>query len=53
MNRYDDAARKFLGKPASAIAWGSKIERPGVMDLITIDDVIDRFDAAEIALGVR
>ena len=43
--QYDEAARKFLGKPASEMAWGSKIEKPGVMDLITVDDVIERFEA--------
>jgi heptosyltransferase I len=46
VNKYDEAARKYLGKPASEIPWGSKIERPGVMDLIGVDEVIDRFDAA-------
>lgn len=45
VNKYDEAARKYLGKPASEIAWGSKIEREGVMDLIGIDDVIERFEA--------
>ncbi|GAB2570370.1 glycosyltransferase family 9 protein [Dyella jejuensis] len=46
VDKYDEAARKYLGKPASEIPWGSKIERPGVMDLIAIDDVIERFEAA-------
>lgn len=46
VNRYDDAARKYLHKPATEIAWGTKIERPGVMDLISVDDVIGRFEAA-------
>ncbi len=46
VNKYDAAARKYLGKPASAIPWGSKIERPGVMDLIVVDDVIERYEAA-------
>jgi heptosyltransferase I len=46
VNKYDEAARKYLGKPASEIAWGSKIEKPGVMDLIGVDDVIERFEAA-------
>lgn len=45
VNRYDEAARQFLGKPASELAWGSKIEKPGVMDLIGIDDVVERFEA--------
>jgi heptosyltransferase I len=28
------------------VPWGTKIERPGVMDLIGVDDVIERFEAA-------
>ena len=44
-NRYDAAARKFLGKPADQLRWGTKIEREGVMELITVDDVVERFDA--------
>jgi heptosyltransferase I len=45
VDKYDEASRKFLGKPASDIPWGSKIERPGVMDLIGVDEVIERFEA--------
>ncbi|WP_017462285.1 glycosyltransferase family 9 protein [Dyella ginsengisoli] len=52
VNRYGDAARRFLGKPASELAWGAKIEKPGVMDLITVDDVIERFEAAASHLGL-
>jgi heptosyltransferase I len=44
VDRYDDAARKFLGKPASALAWGAKIEFDGVMDLVTVDDAIAAFE---------
>jgi len=46
VNKYDEAARKYLGKPAREIPWGSKIEKPGVMDLIGIDEVIERYEAA-------
>ncbi|OOG63499.1 ADP-heptose--LPS heptosyltransferase [Rhodanobacter sp. B04] len=46
VNKYDEAARKYLGKPASDIPWGSKIEKPGVMDLIGVDEVIERYEAA-------
>ncbi|MEO6968191.1 MAG: glycosyltransferase family 9 protein [Rhodanobacteraceae bacterium] len=46
VDRYGAAARKFLGKPASEILWGTKIEYPGVMDLIEVDDVIERLEAA-------
>lgn len=44
VDRYDDAARKYLGKPASALKWGTKIEHEGVMDLITVDDAIGAFE---------
>jgi heptosyltransferase I len=46
VNKYDEAARQYLGRPASEIAWGRKIEKPGVMDLITINDAIERYEAA-------
>jgi len=46
VDKYDEAARKYLGKPASELSWGRKIEKPGVMELITVDDVIERFEAA-------
>ena len=44
-DKYDEAARKYLHKPAADIPWGTKIEYPGVMDLIAVDEVIERFDA--------
>ena len=45
VDRYDEAARRFLGRPAAELRWGTKIERPGVMDLITPEAVIERLDA--------
>lgn len=53
VDQYDAAARKYLGKPASQIPWGAKIEKPGVMDLIEVDAVVERFEAAAAALGYR
>ena len=53
VDKYDAASRKYLGKPASEIPWGSKIERPGVMELIEVNDVIDRFEAAAAASNIR
>lgn len=44
VDRYDDAARKYLGKPASEIKWGTKIEHEGVMDLVTVEDAIAAFE---------
>lgn len=45
VNKYDEAARKYLGKPAGDLPWGTKIEKAGVMDLIAVDDAIERFEA--------
>ncbi|MEJ2515190.1 MAG: glycosyltransferase family 9 protein [Gammaproteobacteria bacterium] len=45
VNRYDDAARQFLGRPAGELPWGTKIEKPGVMELIGVEDVVERIDA--------
>ena len=45
VDRYDAAARKYRKKVAAALAWGTKLEFPGVMDLIEIDDVIERLEA--------
>ncbi|TPG10156.1 lipopolysaccharide heptosyltransferase family protein [Rhodanobacter glycinis] len=52
VNKYDEAARKYLGKPASEIPWGSKIEKPGVMDLIGVDEVIECYEAAAHELNL-
>ena len=45
VDAYDRASRKFLGRPASEIKWGRKIEYPGVMDLITPEMVMEKLDA--------
>lgn len=44
VDRYDAAARLYLRRPASALRWGAKIEREGVMDLITVEDAIAAFE---------
>lgn len=44
VDQYDAAARKFLKRSADEIRWGTKIEYPGVMDLITVDHVIGKLD---------
>jgi len=44
IDAYARAAEKFLGKKPSELKWGKKIEMPGVMSLIEIDEVIQRTD---------
>ncbi|KAB8172124.1 ADP-heptose--LPS heptosyltransferase [Lysobacter maris] len=44
VDRYDAAARRYRGRPAAELRWGSKIEHEGVMDLITVEDAIAAFE---------
>ena len=46
VNCFDQAAQTFLHKKASALPWRSKIEKSGVMDLITGPAVIDKLPPA-------
>jgi heptosyltransferase I len=51
VDRYAAAARLIFGKPADAVPWTEKIERPGVMDLIEVSAVTEQLDALLAALG--
>ena len=44
VDKYDAAARKFLGKPASELGWGTKIEFDEVMGLIGVEDAVAAFE---------
>jgi heptosyltransferase I len=45
VDRYAAAAERFLGKRPQDLPWTTKIERPGVMDLIRPEDVRAKLDA--------
>ena len=45
VDKYDEAAQRYLGKPAAQIPWTTKIERSGVMDLIGVSEVTAKLDA--------
>jgi len=45
VNRFDDAARRFLGTSAAEMAWPDRIEETGVMGLISVADVLERLAA--------
>lgn len=53
VDKYDLAARRLLGKSAVELPWTTKIERPGVMDLITPDDVIKKLHSVLLALAKK
>lgn len=45
VDKYAEAARRFLGRRPEEIPWTTKIEKPGVMDLIEVEDVTAKLDA--------
>ncbi|MDQ3160825.1 MAG: glycosyltransferase family 9 protein, partial [Pseudomonadota bacterium] len=51
VDRYDAAARKYRGKPASELKWGTKIECDGVMDLVTVADAVAAFERYRSSLA--
>jgi len=53
VDKYDAASRKYLGRPAAQIPWTTKIERPGVMDLIEVRDAAEKLDALMLATDFR
>jgi len=53
VDKYDEAAQRYLGKPAAQIPWTTKIERSGVMDLIRVGDVTAKLDALMAARVFR
>lgn len=44
IDRFPDAARVFMGSEPERLPWWVKIEKPGVMDLIRPQEVIQRLD---------
>jgi heptosyltransferase I len=44
VDAYEAAARKFLGKSARELPWTTKIESPGVMELIEVSAVTAKLD---------
>ena len=44
VDKYAAAAQKFYGKSENQVAWTLKIEKPGVMDLISVPEVTAKLD---------
>lgn len=44
VDKFEQAAMQFRNKPADQLAWGTRIEQPGVMELISIDEVKAQLD---------
>ena len=53
VDRYDDAARRRLGRGAADLPWQKKVHGRGVMDLIGTDEVIAMADRLLDATAAR
>jgi len=45
VDRFEQAARKFRSKRPEDLRWGTRIEEPGVMDLVTVEAVIEKLNS--------
>jgi len=52
VDAYAEAARQFLGKTPQQLQWTQKIEQPGVMDLISVDQVVDQLNRLVVAATI-
>jgi len=53
VNRYGQAVERFLNISPAQVRWGRRVEFPDVMDLITVGDAVERFDAYAAAADDR
>jgi len=51
VDKFAEAAQKFLNKHPDELRWGTRIANEGVMDLIKVDEVIERLEVAIERLG--
>lgn len=51
VDKYAEACEVFLNKSIDDVKWGTKTEFPGAMDLIKVDDVIER--AEQVLTGAN
>lgn len=44
VNHYPEASMRFAHKPADRLPWGKRVEHPGVMEMIGVEEVTALFD---------
>ena len=46
VDRFEQAAQHYRNSSPDVLRWGTRIEEEGVMDLVTVADVIEKLDTA-------
>ena len=44
VNRFPEAVRKFLHRDPASVPWKTRVHHTGAMELITVDDVLEKLD---------
>ncbi len=53
VDKYPEAVRREFGKPVEEIRWGRRVRDPDAMDLIRVEDVVAKLDAAFAEAGIE
>ncbi len=46
VDKFDEAAQRFLGRPAQELPWNHRVHHPEAMKLIQVEDVLANVDSA-------
>ena len=46
VDKFAEAAQRYRNSTPEQLRWGTRIEQEGVMDLVEVDDVLDRLEQA-------
>ena len=46
VDKFAEAARRYRNATPKQLRWGTRIEHPGVMDLVEVDEVVERLELA-------
>jgi len=46
VDKFDEAAQRFLGRPAQELPWNRRVHHPEAMKLIQVEDVLAKVDSA-------
>ncbi|HUV20151.1 MAG TPA: glycosyl transferase, partial [Gammaproteobacteria bacterium] len=46
VDKFAEAAQRYRNTTPEQLRWGTRIEQEGVMDLVEVNDVLDRLEQA-------
>ncbi len=52
MDKYPEAVSREFGKSVQELRWGRRVRDPNAMDLIRVEDVVEKLDLAFAERGI-